>query len=123
MECTMTLNTRFGGGGSNPSWSDLQGALKEVFVEENPHCSEAEYREHPNAWLDYGFQNGDKWTVYTLDVYRTGEVRFTKWDDQDDDAPEFEMKMEAVGLEQASALWRLMADGKLDSLLEENWRP
>jgi hypothetical protein len=87
----ITLTARFGDGTEAPSPADLERAVREVFEETNPACSEGDYAEHPNAWLEYGESAGEGWSVTTLDLYRTGEMRFTKYADQDDAEPEFEL--------------------------------
>jgi hypothetical protein len=121
MTGTTTLTTRFGSGGQNPSPTDLESALRELYEEVNPDCTESDYREHPNAWLDFGFQNGEKWSVCTLDVYRSGTILFTRWDDQDDDDPEFEKKIESVPFDKACALWNMLARGDIDGINNEDW--
>lgn len=119
---SVTLTTRYGHGNAEPSDPDLEAALREVYVENHPSLTEADYEEHPNAWLVYGKQNSEKWTIYTLDVYRTGKVIFSKMDDQDNDDPEFEKEMASVSYERALELWRLLVHGKTDELILEQWR-
>lgn len=117
----VTLTGRFGGGTTDPSLEDLKEALREVYVEDHTSLVEADYEEHPNAWLEYGYENGDKWTVYTLDVCRSGTVIFSKFDDQDDLDPEFEKRMTGVSQERALELWRTLASSDIDSLMTEPW--
>src|SRR4051794_21232991 len=119
---TVTLIARFGNGTDEPSPADLEGAIREVFEETNPACSEADYAEHPNAWLNYGEPAGEGWSVTTLDLYRSGEMRFTRYADQDDAEPEFELTKQ-VGLGEALRLWLLLRAGKLAELRGEPWRP
>jgi hypothetical protein len=97
-------------------------AVCEVLEETNPACSEADYAEHPNAWLDYGETAGDGWAITTLDLYRTGEMRFVKYADQDDAEPEFEFTKQ-VGREEALLFWLLLRQGKVAELRAESWRP
>ena len=47
---SVTLTTRYGRGNAQPSDLDLEGALREVYVEDHPSLTEADYEEHPNAW-------------------------------------------------------------------------
>ena len=119
---TVNLNFRFGDATEDPTPADLERAAREVFEETNPSCSEADYAEHPNAWLDYGEAAGDAWSVTTLDLYRTGEMRFVKYADQDDAEPEFEFAMQ-VGRDEALRLWLLLRAGKITELRRESWRP
>jgi hypothetical protein len=118
---SVTLTTRYGHSHKQPLDADLEAALKDVYVENHPSLTEADYEEHPNAWLIYGEQNGEKWTIHTLDVYRGGTVIYSKMDDQDDDDPEFEKEMNGVSLEHALGLWRLLAQGKTTVLVAEHW--
>jgi hypothetical protein len=118
---TITLNTRFDSGIEAPSIADLDQATAEIFDENNPNCSAADYAEHPNAWLTYGFADADRWTVITLDLYRSGVMRFVKYADQDDDDPEFEM-VQQVNRQEALTLWSLLRDGKLQTLAERPWQ-
>ena len=73
----------FGGGTTDPSLDDLKEALRELYID-HPSLVEGDYEEHPNTWLDHGYENGNKWTVYTLEISRGGIVIFRKRDDQDD---------------------------------------
>ena len=121
MSNAVDLNTRFGGGGRNPSDSELRAAIREVFHEDHPSLVEGHYAEHPNAWLTYGFQADDKWTVYVLDLYRNGQLVFSCFLDQDDLDPEFERTMDCVTEQEALRLWRLLAAGKIELLTREAW--
>ena len=118
---TVNLIRRFGGGTPDPSSDDLKEALRELYVEDHPSLVEGDYEEHPNALLEYGYENGNKWTVYILDVYRSGMVIFRKFDDQDDHDSEFESRMTGVSQERALELWRALASGDIDSLIAEPW--
>ncbi len=70
------LTTRFGGGGRNPSDADMTEAIREVFHENHPSLVEGDYAEHPNSWLSFGAQVGDKWTIHSLDLYRWRAIGF-----------------------------------------------
>ena len=117
----ITLNFRFGGATEDPSPADLERAIAEIFEETNPACSQGDYAEHPNAWLEYGDASGDRWAIITLDLYRSGEMRFTKYADQDDAEPEFELSKQ-VQRDEAMRLWLLLRNGRLAELLRESWR-
>ena len=118
---SLILTSRFGHGTSSPSEHDLIQALKELYVENHPSLVEADYEEHPNTWLTYGYENGEKWTVYTLDIYRDGTLAFSKMDDQDDDDPEFVKTMNNVKQERAFQLWKMLSNGNVDMLMKEEW--
>jgi hypothetical protein len=117
----VSLTTRFGRGVRNPSDADLEAALTELYVENHPSLIAADYEEHPNAWLEYGYEDGDRWTVHTLDIYRTGVVIFSKLEDQDDDEAVFEKQMNGVDRHSASRLWRTLARGDIEELEKERW--
>jgi hypothetical protein len=111
----VALTTRYGQGHEPPSDADLEAALREVYFENLSSLTEADYQEHPNAWLTYGEQTGQKWTTFTLDVYRSGTIIFSKMDDQDDDDPEFEKEISGASYEYARHLrddGELLADGR-----------
>ena len=80
--------------------------------------TEADYAEHPNAWLRYGFDEGP---TYVLDVYRGGSIIFTKYADQDYYDLLWEYRMDDLSREKALALWQLLAEGELDGLRAEGW--
>jgi hypothetical protein len=126
MESNVDLYSRFGRGVRNPSQEERHAALRELFVEDNPHCTEADYAEHPEASLSYGHDNPESedyvWTVYTISVYRDGSGIYTKYRDQDDDEPEFEHRLTGLTLREATELWALLADGKTDAVQERTNR-
>ena len=112
---------RFRHATTDPSSDDLKAALRELYVEDHPSLVEGDYEEHPNTWLEYRFENGNKWTVYLLAVYRGGIVIFSKLDDQEDIDPEFEKRLTEVSQERALRLWMALASGDIDSLMTEPW--
>lgn len=120
MNSAVDLNTRFGGGGRNPSDIEMTAAIREVFHEDHPSLGEGDYAEHPNSWLSFGVQTGDKWAVHVLDLYRGGRLAFSKYDDQDDAEPVFE-RSKQVSEQEALRLWRLLASGDTESLTREDW--
>src|SRR5687768_11525048 len=121
MSKAVNLNLRFGGGRRDPSEAEMRAAIREVFHEDQPTSSEGDYAEHPNSWLSYGVQNGDKWTVHTLDLYRKGRLVFSKYDDQDDAEPVFERTKANLTEQNALRLWRLLASGEIEALTKEDW--
>jgi len=105
----------------NPTDEDLSKAIVELFHEDQPGMSDSDYSEHPSAWLTYGHENGDKWTIYTMDIYRSGYVLFSKHEDQDDDDPAFEKKMEKVSEKTAIGLFNLLKNKKIEEIVELEW--
>ena len=110
------LTTRYGEDIKNPTARQLQQALGELLEENIPGMTEADYAEHPNAWLRYGFDEGP---MYVLDVYRGGSIIFTKYADQDYKDLLWEYRMDDLSGEKALSLWLLLAEGKLDDLQAE----
>lgn len=118
MDTSLILHTRFGDKKKNPTETELVEALDEIFNENLENLSEADYKEHPNAWLIYGHEDGESWTEYTLDVYRGGTIRFTKYKDVDDDDPEFEYSISNAKKDNAIELWKMICDGSIDDTLK-----
>lgn len=117
MESNTQLNTRFGAGGQNPSKEEMVAAIREIFIEDNPNCTESDYAEHPETFLSYGHDNPGEdeyiWTEYTVSIYRDKTGKFTKYRDQDDDEPEFEYSITGLSQDTAIGLWSMLADGKV----------
>ena len=112
------LSVRYGGDIRNPSPQELQQALGELFEENIPGMTEADYMEHPSTWLRYGFDEGP---MYVLDVYRDRSVIFAKYADQDDSDSLWEYRMNDISREKALALWQHVIEGKLNDLEAEGW--
>ena len=92
---------------------DLERALHELFEEGALRLPVGDLEEHPNAWLQYGYANSEKWSVVTVDVYRNGVAILTKYDVQDDDEPIFEYHMSPVSQAICLGVWQdLAASGK-----------
>lgn len=87
------LETRWGGGPTNPTAKELRAALAELDTPDE---------EHPNAWLT----DQDGWTV---DVYEGGLVIFS-------DNEEQLVERRGVTKEEAFALWLLLQQGKRDEI-------
>jgi hypothetical protein len=118
---TFELIRRFGSGSTMPSELDLVAAAHEVLAEDNPACTESDYREHPSAWLTYGYQDGEKWVVHMLELDRTGTMRYLKMADQDDAEPEFEKVLLRVAEDCAVRLWRLLLAKNLQEVMSQPW--
>ena len=115
-DSSLRLQFRYGNQIESPSLADMRAAVAEVFRENHPDLTEADYAEHPNSWLEYGFQSGDDWTVIIVDVYRTGLTLYSHWADQDDDAPRAEHRLQNVTEDRALELFRILANHDLDNL-------
>lgn len=113
------LTSRYGGCIRDPSSADLVSSIAELYHEEMVSMTEGDYAEHPNAWLEYGFDEGP---MYILEVYRGGRVVFGQWADQDYEsklAPE--SSMEGVSEKVAVQLWTWLAHGDIDRIKIEPW--
>ena len=105
----LILTKRFGDDIHDPSGNDLATAINELYQENLNGITEADYVEHPNACLRYGFDEGP---MYVLDVYRSGRIIFGQWADQDYEAELApETTIEDVAEERALELWTWLADG------------
>jgi len=104
-----------------PSELDLVAAAHEVLVEDNPACTESDYKEHPSARLSYGYPDGEKWVVHMLELDRTGTMRYFKMADQDDAEPEFERILPRVAEDSAVRLWRLLLAKNLEEVMSQPW--
>lgn len=65
--------------------------------------------EHPNAWME---MEDDEGATYVLDLYRTGELQFTRYGD-DPEVEEFRHVKQGVSVAEATRLWRLLRDGRV----------
>ena len=113
------LTSRYGGDTRDPTAEQLRRALADVYHENDPSMTEADYAEHPNAWLRYGFDDGP---MYVLNVYRGGNVYFAQWADPD---YERELESESVRINasesEARQLWELLAAGRIDEIKGRGW--
>ena len=121
MNGNFNLEMRFGESHDNPTEEQMKQAIRELFHEDQLGLGEGDCAEHPNAWLTFGFQNGDKWSVVTLDLCRTGLMVFTRYEDQDDAEPLFTQTKRDISESDAFRLWQLLASGEIDSLKREQW--
>ena len=108
------LTTRFGGDLRSPTPDQLRAAAFELENEALPRMTEADYAEHPSAWLRSGTDDGP---TLVLEFDRHGRAKLEHWADSD-----FETQVEppAIGVagtaERMVRLWTLLADGDLDSV-------
>lgn len=74
------LSGRYGDDTPAPSVERLHCALAEVYVENHPARTQADYEEHPSSFVRYRTDCG---SMYVIDVNRSHSVRFERWADQD----------------------------------------
>lgn len=111
------LTRRWGESVRDPSDAVLASAASEVFNENTPGAREADYREHPDAWLAVGTDEGHMWV---LTLHRRRQMTIERWDSQDMLEVlwrEARPCTEAEGLEG----WRRASAGQAQAL-EEEWR-
>jgi hypothetical protein len=107
------LTKRYGEDIHQPSDVVLADAANELFVENIVGMTEADYAEHPSAWLRHGFDNGP---VFVVEASRKGDVFLFKYADQDDADPVAESAIHGVSQEQLLSLWRLLAQGDVEQI-------
>ncbi len=113
------LVRRYGGDIRDPSPEQLALAIHEIYVEDLPGMTEADYEEHGAATLRHGFDEGP---VYDLCVSRGGTITLEEWADQDYETPLHpERQMRSVPPEMALNLWRLLAEGSLETVHAQSW--
>ena len=111
------LSTRYGGDIRQPSHEQLMQAIDEVVTEDLDGVAEGYYSEHPNAWLQHGYDEGP---VYVIDAYRNGTVICSQFADQDDVDPLTEITLKGVSRDQLLSLWKCLADGEIASIRAEH---
>lgn len=106
------LTKRYGEDVRQPSGEDLAQAIDELFVEEGEGMTEADYADHPNAYLRYGFDEGP---VFVAEANRNKSATLSKYADQDDiDAmveATFNMDRDTI-----LSLWRRLALGRVEEI-------
>lgn len=75
------LFSRFGNRGNSSSEENIRRAVQEMYHEDYASLSEGNYVEHPDAWINYGFDSGP---VYMLTIRRFGELLLEKRLDQNE---------------------------------------
>src|SRR5262245_48108088 len=89
------LETRWGGGPTNPTRKELLAALSDLSTSDV---------EHPSTWLT----DDDGWTI---DVYETGLVLFTH---ESTNIGE----LRGVSRDEALELWQLLQQGRRDEITQ-----
>jgi len=113
----LVLNFRFGDHKGAPERADLERALAEIFRESTLGLPEGNLAEHPSSWLTFGQQVEDRWTIVTVDIYRSGLAILSKYADQDDADPEYEYRRDAVDEAEGFQLWDLLTRGAESELV------
>jgi hypothetical protein len=105
---------RYGGDTSDPSLEELRAALDEVYDENHPSMTLADYEEHPSAFVRYGTDTGP---MYVLYVGRSKTATLEQWADQDYGAELAEpLNIENVSRDQALAIWIKLQSGQIETL-------
>ena len=118
-ESFLILSRRFGDDIFAPSDSDLEDALRQVFIEDDPQLTEADYEELRGAFLRFGTVEGPMFVVY---VHRLGHVMLEQWADA-----EYEQELAGalhlhrVTFDDALRLWKLARDRNISDLRQESW--
>ncbi|MFC0682909.1 hypothetical protein ACFFGH_34205 [Lysobacter korlensis] len=107
------LQKRYGESIAAPSESELGDAVMELFNENLPGITDADYAEHGAAHLRYGFDEGP---MFVVEVARTGEATLEEWSDQDYEEKICPSKTISVTAQQALDLWLLLAAGRIDEV-------
>jgi hypothetical protein len=113
------LTSRYGGDARNPATEQVAKAVREIFHEDTPSMLEADYAEHPNAWIRYGFDEGP---MYVIDIGRGGTIRFEQWADPDfEDELEAPLTMANATEQDALRLLTMLTKGQIDQIKAEKW--
>lgn len=107
------LSCRYGGDILNPSPQQLAKAAAELHQENLSGMTEADYAEHPGAYLRYGLDEGP---LYTIDGYRDGTAVLSKYADPDFEELVHEVTLGEVTEQQLLMLWAWLSEGRLDNI-------
>ena len=113
----LVLNFRFGDHKGAPERADLERALAEIFRESALDLPEGDLADHPSSWLTFGQQIENKWTIVSVDIYRSGLAILSKYADQDDADPEYEYRRDSVDEAKGLQLWDLLTRGAESELV------
>ncbi len=120
-ESFLILSHRFGGDTRDPSESDLEEALRLVFIEDHPQMTEADYEEHRGAFLRFGNDEGPMFLVY---AYRHGDMVLEQWADVDyEDELVAPLYLRRVTFDDALRLWKFARNRDILALRQEPWVP
>jgi len=99
------LTTCFGNGVLNPSDSELQQSISELFESHND--------EHPDAWVECGSENGP---LCSISIYSSGYAVFTKYSDADMSEELENRRIENVTQDVAFKLWKSLISSRLNEI-------
>jgi hypothetical protein len=106
------LLCRYGDEIGSPTVEQIRAAAHELFNENIPGMTEADYDEHGAASLRYGFDEGP---MYVLEITRGGLARWEEWADQDYNEELTPVReISEITPERAVALWVELAEGNID---------
>jgi hypothetical protein len=115
------LFSRFGNRGNSSSEENIRRAVQEMYHEDYASLSEGNYVEHPDAWINYGFDSGP---VYMLTIRRFGELLLEKRLDQDDIDPAESFRAKKVDEETCCRICMSLVAGDLDFVRRAAaWKP
>ena len=114
---SVVLTFRYGHEAADPTPEDLAAAATEVYTETLPDMSEADYEEHPNAWLRY--VAGRDGPEYVIDAYRNGMVVLSKYADTGMNEVIAEYELPDVTRGRLLALWTWLAAGDVERIRAE----
>ena len=105
------LSKRYGGDVRSPSTQDLAHAAAELFVENIPGMTTADYEEHGEASLRYGYDDGP---MYVIAVGRSGTATFEQWADQDFNTELAAPKtLDSLSQQEVAHLWLALCEGRI----------
>ena len=106
------LHKRYDEDVRQPSDGELAQAIDELFNEEIKRMTEADYAEHPSAWLRHGFDEGP---MFVVEANRDGTATLSKYADQDEIDPMAEATF-SIHRDAILSLWRWLAEGKIEQI-------
>ena len=114
------LTKRYGEDVGSPNSHQLAEAVAELYHENLPGMTKADYEEHGSGHLRFGSDDG---SMFVVEIVRTGIVVLEEWADQD-----FEKrlcparKMKGVSEKDALQLWVWLAEGAIDKVRSQAWQ-
>ena len=106
------LECRYGTSVRNPTAPELAAAIAELYHEDLPGMTQADYEEHGAASLRYGFDDGP---MFVISVTRGGVVTFEEWADQDYEQELHPPRVsKSFSEQQALELWKCLGRGEID---------
>ena len=104
------LNTRYGREVRSPSTQLLEDALGELYVENQPSLTEADYEEHGASWQRAGQQEGPMYVIYVTRHHRMTLETWADWDYEQEVRPP--ITIEQVEQSEALTIWCQLKAGE-----------